>query len=83
MSIAYAIDETYIAIKENKMVDIHPNILERDGQKAFVVLPYEEFLMMEEELRQFEDLKQLREAKAAEAESPTVSLDAVKKELGL
>jgi PHD/YefM family antitoxin component YafN of YafNO toxin-antitoxin module len=65
------------------MVAIHPNILEHDGQKAFVVLPYEEFLMMEEELQQFEDLKQLREAKAEEADAPTMSLDAVKKELGL
>ncbi len=65
------------------MVAIHPNILERDGQKAFVVLPYEEFLMMEEELQQFEDLKQLREAKAEEADAPTVLLDAARKELGL
>lgn len=65
------------------MVDIHPNILERNGQKAFVVLPYEEFLMIEEELQQFEDLKQLREAKTTEADSPTMSLDAAKKELGL
>jgi hypothetical protein len=65
------------------MVDIHPNILERDGQKAFVVLPYEEFVQIEEELQQFEDLKQLRDAKAAEADSPTVSLDEVKKELEL
>ncbi len=65
------------------MVAIHPNILEHDGQKAFVVLPYEEFLMLEEELQQFEDLKQLRQAKAEEADSPTVSLDAVKKELDL
>jgi hypothetical protein len=65
------------------MVAIHPNILEHDGQKAFVVLPYEEFLMMEEELEQFEDLKQLRAAKAEEADSPTMSLDAVKRELGL
>jgi len=65
------------------MVAIHPNILERDGQKAFVVLPYEEFLMLEEELQQFEDLKQLRQTKAEEADAPTVSLDAVKKELDL
>jgi hypothetical protein len=62
---------------------IHPSILEHDGQKAFVVLPYEEFLMMEEELQQFEDLKQLRAAKAEEADSATTSLDAVKEELGL
>ncbi len=65
------------------MVSLHPNILERNGRKAFVVLPYEEFLMLEEELEQFEDLKQLREAKAAEADAATMSLDAVKKELGL
>jgi hypothetical protein len=65
------------------MVAIHPNILEHDGRKAFAVLSYEEFLMVEEELQQFEDLKQLREAKAEEADAPTMSLDAVRKELGL
>ncbi len=65
------------------MVVIHPNILERDGEKAFVILPYEEFLMVEEELQQFEDLKQLRESKLIESDAPTTSLDAVKKELGL
>jgi hypothetical protein len=32
------------------MVTIHPDILERDGKKAFVVLPYDEFVMIEEEL---------------------------------
>lgn len=65
------------------MVAIHPNILERDGQKAFVVLSYEEFLAVEEELEQYEDLKQLRDAKVEEANAPTLSLDAVKEELGL
>ena len=65
------------------MVALHPNILESKGQKAFVVLPYEEFMMVEDELQQFEDLKQLREAKVEEADAPTISLDAAKKELGL
>ena len=65
------------------MVPLHPNILERDGQKAFVILPYEEFVMIEEKLQQLEDLKQLREAKTAEADSPTVPLGDVKKDLGL
>ena len=31
------------------MVTIHPNILKRNGKKEFVVLPYEEFVMVEEE----------------------------------
>ena len=39
------------------MLTIHPNVLERDGKKAFVVLPYEEFVMIEEELQEYEDLK--------------------------
>jgi hypothetical protein len=65
------------------MVTIHPNILERDGKKAFVVLPYEEFVMIEEELEQYEDLKELRAAKAAEGNEPAVPLGDLKKELGL
>ncbi len=65
------------------MVTLHPNILERDGKKAFVVLPYEEFVLIEEELQEFEDLKELRDAKAKEATEPTVPLHDVKKELGL
>jgi hypothetical protein len=65
------------------MVTIHPNILECDGKKAFVVLPYEEFVLIEEELEEFEDLKELRAAKAEEASVPAVSLDEVKREFGL
>jgi PHD/YefM family antitoxin component YafN of YafNO toxin-antitoxin module len=65
------------------MVTIHPNILERDGKKAFVVLPYEEFLMIEEELQEYEDLKELRAARAAEAGEPGIPLREAKKELGL
>jgi len=57
-------------------------ILERDGKRAFVVLPYEEFVMIEEELQDYEDLKQLRAAKAEEAGEPSVPLQDVKKELG-
>jgi hypothetical protein len=65
------------------MVAIHPNILEHDGKKAFVVLPYEEFVMLEEELQAFEDLKELRAAKAAEANEPAIPLSDARKELGL
>ena len=64
------------------MVTIHPNILERDGKKAFVILSYEEFVSMEEELQDYEDLKALRAAKAEEADAPTSPLSEVKKDLG-
>jgi len=65
------------------MVTIHPNILERDGKKAFVILPYEEFVILEEELQDYEDLKSLRAAKAKETGAPTITLLDAKKELGL
>ncbi len=65
------------------MVDIHPSFLERDGKKAFAVLSYEEFVLIEEELQEYEDVRQLRAAKAEEAAEPGVPLRGVKKELGL
>ena len=64
------------------MVELHPSFLERDGKKAFVVLPYEEFLMLEEEVETFADLKALRAAKVEEADAPTVPLSQAKRELG-
>jgi hypothetical protein len=61
------------------MVSIQPNILECDGKKAFVILPYAEFVLIEEELRDYDDLKALRAAKAEEASEPSVPLGDIKK----
>lgn len=63
------------------MVTLHPSILERDGKKAFAVLPYEEFVKIEEELDDLEGLKELRVAKAEEANTLTTPLASVRKEL--
>ncbi len=65
------------------MVVLHPNILEKDGRKEFVVLPFEEFKKIEEELSLYEDLKDLREAKEKEQNAPSYSLDKAKKELNI
>ena len=56
------------------MVTLHPSILERDGKKAFAVLPYEEFVKIEEELDDLEDIKDLRTAKAEETTAPPLPL---------
>ena len=63
------------------MLTLHPNILEKDGKKAFVVLPYEEFLIIQEHLHDLDDLKDLRTAKAEEGDAPTTPLASVRKEL--
>lgn len=65
------------------MMDLNPQIIEKDGKKEFVILPYEEFLKVQEELDNYEDLRILREAKDKEADAPTISLKDVKKKLKL
>ena len=62
-------------------MSIHPQIIEKDGRKEFVVLPYEEFVQMQAELEDYEDLRTLRDEKARAHAEPTRSLDAVLKDL--
>ncbi|MHC4168356.1 MAG: type II toxin-antitoxin system Phd/YefM family antitoxin [Planctomycetota bacterium] len=61
----------------------HAKILEKNGEKEFAVIPYEEFVKMQEELDDYESLKALREAKSEEADASTTSFDDAKKELDL
>ena len=65
------------------MVELHPQIIEKNGKKEFAVLPYGEFLRLQEELEDYEDLKQPREAKAQEQDANTLTVDELKTELGL
>ena len=60
---------------------IHPQILEKDGKKEFAVLPYEEFLRLQEELEDYEDLRTLRQEKAESQDEATRSLDDVLAEI--
>jgi len=62
---------------------IHPQIIEKGGKKNFVILPYEEFLSVQEELEDFEDLKELRKEKELSKDLPNIPLDKVIKEIGL
>ncbi|MGJ5675265.1 MAG: type II toxin-antitoxin system Phd/YefM family antitoxin [Nostochopsis sp.] len=63
------------------MIELHPEFLTKNGQKEFAVLPYEEFLKIQELLEDLEDLRDLREAKQAEKDSFSISLSDVKKML--
>lgn len=46
----------------------HPQIIEKEGKKEFVVIPYKEFLAIQVKLEDYNDLKDIREAKS-ESES--------------
>jgi hypothetical protein len=65
------------------VIELHPQFLEKDGEKAFVVLPFEEFERLQKTLADFEDLQMLRTAQEKEGDAPTLSLAEAKKELGL
>jgi len=65
------------------MLKLHPEILEKNGKKEFVVLPYEEFLALQERLADAEDLMELRKAKRAEGKEKLISMTEVKRKLGL
>jgi PHD/YefM family antitoxin component YafN of YafNO toxin-antitoxin module len=56
---------------------IHPQIIEKNGRKEFVVLPYEEFLQLQEELEDYHDLLRLRQEKASASVEPGKTLDQV------
>jgi len=61
--------------------DLHPEILTKNGKKEFAVLPYEEFVALEEWLADIEDLLDLRAAKDAEQDKPMISLAEVESRL--
>jgi len=65
------------------MIDLHPEILTKNGRKEFAVLPYEEFVALTEALADYEDLRDLRAAKAEEGEAHTTSLHEVRKRYGM
>ena len=65
------------------MIELHPEIIKKDGKNEFVVLPYEEFAALQELLDNYEDLLDLRAAKKQEHAEASVSLAEVKNQLGL
>lgn len=62
---------------------LHPQVIEKEGRKEFVVLPYEEFLQIQEALEDFEDLRELRKEREESMGMPTRSLKEIGKELGI
>ena len=65
------------------MLKLHPEILEKNGKKEFAILPYEEFLALQERLADAEDVLELRNAKRTEGKKKSIPLADVKRKLGL
>lgn len=61
------------------MIDLHPEFLTKNGQREFAVIPYEEFIKVQELLEDLEDLQDLRKAEDESKDDTTVSFEEVKK----
>jgi hypothetical protein len=70
-------------MKGDGMLRLHPEVLVKNGKKQFIVLPYEEFLALQERLGEAEDLLLLRKAKRSEGRKKSIPLAEVKRRLGL
>jgi len=64
------------------MVTLHAQVIKKNGKKDYVVLPYEEFLRVQEELEDYDELRSLREAKETEKDAPTIAMAELKKKIG-
>ena len=62
---------------------LHPQILEKKGKREFVVLPFEEYETLTSLVEDYEDLKNLREAKSKSQDQKPVPLEKVIQDLGL
>lgn len=65
------------------MIQLHPELITKNGKKEFAVIPYEEFEALQELIADIEDLMNLRAAKQEEADRPSVPIAEVKRLLGL
>ena len=65
------------------MIELHPEFITRVGKPEFAVLPIEEYDKLREYLEDMEDLLALRQAKAAEENLPTISMEEMARRLGI
>ena len=63
------------------MMTLHAQIIKKNGKKEYAVLPYKEFLKIQEELEDYEDLRCLREAKEAEKVALTIGMTELRKKI--
>jgi hypothetical protein len=75
--------KNYEVDRVDASMELHPHIIEKEGKKEFVVLPYEEFMVLEEAMNDYEDLKDLREEKENSKNQSGVPLDKVVADLVL
>ena len=63
------------------MTGLNVQIIKKNGKNEYVILPYNEFIKVQEELDDYDNLRCLRTAKEAEKGAKTVGIEELKKRL--
>jgi len=53
-------------------MELKPQIIKKDGQNEYVVLPYNDYLKIQQALEDYEDLMDLRKAKSKTINEPSI-----------
>jgi len=64
-------------------IELHPEFLTANGKKQFAVLPYKEFVALQEWLEDTQDLHALRVAREENATEPFYTIEEARTELGI
>ena len=59
-------------------MEYEPQIIKKDGEKEFAVLPYKDYLKIKQALEDYEDLIDLRKAKIETVNEPSIPFNKVK-----
>jgi hypothetical protein len=62
-------------------IELHPEILSADGKPQFAILPYKEFVALQEWIEDTQDLHTLRIAREENKDEPSYTIEEVRKEL--
>ena len=62
-------------------MELNPQIIKKNGVNEFVVLPYNDYLKIQQALEDYEDLIDLRKAKTEKANEPSIPFEDIEKKL--
>ncbi len=65
------------------MIKIYPEFLKKNNKEEFAILDFNEYQKMLQYIEDLEDLLDLRKAKQATKDEPTISLEEVNETLGI
>jgi hypothetical protein len=64
-------------------IELHPEFLTSGGERQFAVIPYDEFVALQEWIEDTQDMFDLRLAREENKDAPTYTIEEVRKDLGI